>query len=53
MNTHSCLDCYYASERFNRNGVFIGIDCSADNMRFIDYDVAHCMRCGRWAEKED
>ena len=51
--THSCMDCYYCNERYAQDGHIIGVDCSADNMRFIDLDIAQCMRCGRWSERED
>ena len=53
MSIHSCHDCYYANPHYNQNGVIVGVDCSADNMRFIEYEYSSCMRCGRWAERDD
>ena len=50
---HNCFDCAYHRERFNQNGVLIGVDCAKDNMAFIDYDTASSMRCGAWCEDDD
>ena len=51
--SHNCFDCAYHRERFNKNGVLIGVDCAKDNMAFIDYDMASSMRCGAWCEDDE
>ena len=47
-----CTECYYAEPRYNQDGVQIGIDCSKDNMRFVEIEIAQVMGCGAWAEKD-
>ena len=49
----NCLQCYYANPHYSKNGDIEGVDCSADNMRFIPYDIAACQYCGRYAERDD
>lgn len=48
-----CTNCYYGEIRYNKDGQKIGVDCTRDNMRFIDIDIADIMSCGAWAESED
>lgn len=48
-----CTNCYYSNPRYNAKGEQIGIECGADNMRFLELDVAQVAHCGRWAEPED
>lgn len=49
----NCLTCYYAQERYAKDGHCIGVDCTKDNMRFIEYDIAICQYCGAYAERDD
>ena len=50
---HNCFDCAYHRERYNRNGVLLGVDCAKDNMFFVEYDEAMSMRCGSWCEEDE
>lgn len=47
-----CTNCYYACDRYNRNGSKIGVECAKDNMRFIDIETASVMCCGAYAERD-
>lgn len=49
----NCLNCWYAEPRYSKTGVIIGIDCTKDNMRFIEYDIASCQYCGAYAERDE
>lgn len=48
----NCTTCYYATERYDRDGVQIGIDCGKDNMRFIPMNIAEVQYCGAYAERD-
>lgn len=52
FNGLRCIDCYYACDRYDHNGTRIGVDCSKDNMRFIDIETASVMCCGAYAERD-
>lgn len=45
-----CINCWYARPRYDKDGKQIGVECSHDNMRFIDIEFASVMYCGAWAE---
>lgn len=47
-----CTTCYYAQDRYDKDGCKCGVDCSKDNMRFIPFDVADAMYCGAYAERD-
>ena len=49
----NCWKCYYSKPVYDRDGEQIGIECGADNMRFLEIDVAQVVYCGRWSEAED
>ena len=49
----NCLNCYYSNPVYGADGCQRGIECGADNMRFLEIDVAEVVRCGRWSETED
>jgi len=54
MPSHmNCCKCYYANPVYNGDGSQRGVECGADNMRFIEIDVAQVVYCGRWAEPEE
>lgn len=53
FNGLRCTDCYYACDRYDSKGTRIGVDCSKDNMRFIDIDTASVMCCGAFAERDE
>ena len=52
FNGLRCTDCYYACDRYDGKGTRIGVDCSKDNMRFIDIETASVMCCGAFAERD-
>ena len=49
----NCNTCYYAEPRYNKEGMQIGVDCTKDNMRFIESDIARCQYCGAYAERDE
>lgn len=48
-----CTKCYYAHPVYGKDGLQIGIECSKDNMRFIEMDIARTMYCGAFAEADE
>jgi hypothetical protein len=51
---HNCYTCDYGNIRYDKLGMIIGVDCSADNMRYIPaMDIKMNGACPKWVERDD
>lgn len=48
-----CTNCYYSHPVYGKDGLQIGIECSKDNMRYIDIETAQAMYCGAYSEADE